>query len=147
MKVILLGDIRGTGKKYDVKNVSDGYAMNFLLPNKLAERATDERIKNMEELKQGQFEKARIQADLLEKNLDSLKKVQLEIREKTTEKGSLFKGITPSVIVKELKEQVHINLPADAVVLEKPIKEIGDYTIGVVVGDSKTSFKLVVSSK
>lgn len=147
MKVILLNDVRGTGKKYEVKEVSDGYAMNFLLPNKLAERATPERIKNIEELKIGQFEEEQVKADLLEKDLKTLHKVQLEMNEKASEKGSLFKGITPEAITKELKNQVHINLPASAIVLEKPIKDVGDYTINVLIGESKTTFKLVVTAK
>lgn len=147
MKVILLNDVKGSGKKYEVKEVSDGYAMNFLLPNKLAERATPERIKNVVELKLGQFEAGQVQADLLEKNLKTLSKIQLEVTEKANEKGHLFKGITPEIIVGELKNQVHITLPAHAIVLEKPIKEAGEHTINVVVGESKTTFKLVVTAK
>ena len=147
MKVILLDDIKGTGKKFDVKEISDGYAMNFLLPNKLAERATTERIKHLEELKQEQLEDGRVQADLLEKNLESLKKVQLEISEKASEKGGLFKGITPEVIVKELKSQVHIDLPVETITLAKPIKEVGDHVIDVQAGENKASFKLTVTAK
>lgn len=147
MKVILLNNVKGSGKKYEVKEVSDGYAMNFLLPNKLAERATPERIKHVEELKLGQFEEGQVQADLLEKNLKTLSKIQLEITEKANNKGHLFKGITPEIIVGELQNQVHIELPADVIVLEKSIKEIGEHTIDVVVGESKTSFKLVITAK
>ncbi len=147
MKVILLEDIKGSGKKYEVKNVSDGYAMNFLLPNKLAERATPERIKHLEELKLEQLEEGRVKEDLLKKNLKSLNKVQLEISEKTSEKGGLFKGITSDTLVKELKKQVNINLASSAIVLEKPIKEVGDYTINVEVGENKTSFKLTIIAK
>lgn len=147
MKVILLSDVKGSGKKYEIKNVSDGYAMNFLLPNKLATRATAERIKHIEELKQEQSEEVRIQKDLLKKNMESLKSVCLEMKERASEKGGLFKGITPEIIVKELKEQVRIDLSAEAIVLEKPIKEVGDYTIEVRAGEDKSSFKLSVSSK
>lgn len=147
MKVILLTDVIGSGKKYDVKDISDGYAMNFLLPNKLAERATPERIKNIEEIKQEQSEEARIKEDLLEKNLASLKSVRLELVEKASEKGGLFKGVTPENIIKELKKQVHIDIPVEAIVLEKPIKEVGKHTINVVVGERKTSFKLNVSAQ
>jgi large subunit ribosomal protein L9 len=147
MKIILLKDVKGTGKKYDVKDVSDGYAMNFLIPNKLAERSTPERIKRLDELKEGQFDEERVQAELQEDNLKSLSRVQLEITEKASEKGGLFKGITPADLVKELKKQVQLNLPASAIVLEKPIKDVGDYTINVVIGEGKTSFKLVVIAK
>ncbi|MEX0652261.1 MAG: 50S ribosomal protein L9 [Candidatus Paceibacterota bacterium] len=147
MKVILLDTIKGSGKKYEVKEVSDGYAMNFLLPNKLAERATPERIKKIEELKEGQFEAGRVQEELLEKDLETIHKVQLEIQEKASEKGVLFKGITPAIIVKELKSQVHIDFPVEALVLEKPIKEVGEHTVNIVVGEHKTSFKVVVTAQ
>ena len=66
---------------------------------------------------------------------------------RSSEKGGLFKGITPEILVKELKKQVHIDLSADAIVLEKSIKEIGDYTINVEVGEQKTSFKVEIFSK
>lgn len=147
MKVILLSDVIGTGKKYEVKSVYDGYAMNFLIPNKLAERATTERIKHLNELKQEQFDEARIQEDLLKKNLVYLKRVRLEIVEKASEKGGLFKGITSETIVKELKKQVQIDIPVETIMLEKPIKEVGEYTIDAVVGEYKTSFKVAVSAK
>jgi len=147
MKVILLSDVVGSGKKYDVKDISDGYAMNFLLPNRLAERATPERIKRTEELKQEQSEGERIKEDLLEKNFASLKSVRLELTEKASEKGGLFKGITPLHIIKELKKQVCIDIPVEVITLEKPIKEVGKYTIDVVMGEHKTSFKLTVIAK
>ena len=147
MKVILLSDIRGSGKKYDIKNVSDGYAMNFLLPNKLADRATAKRVKEIELMRQEMSEEKRIQNNLLEKNFDALKNVRIEMSEKANEKGSLFKGISPDILSRELKKQVHIDLPENAIMLEKPIKELGEYTVPVVVGEHKTSFMLVVSVK
>ena len=67
MKVILLTDIKGSGRKYDVKNISDGYAMNFLLPNKLAERATPERIKKIKELKK-EDRKSNVRTPVTEKS-------------------------------------------------------------------------------
>ncbi len=147
MKVILLSDVKGSGKKYEVKDISDGYAMNFLLPNGLAERATPERIKRMEEIKKEQTQEERIQEDLLEKTLASLKSVHLEIEAKASDKGGLFKGITVANIVEELKRQVRVNIPAEIIVLEKPIKEVGKYTIGVLMGENKASFKLTVLAK
>lgn len=145
MKIILLNDVRGLGKKFDIKTVSDGYAMNFLLPNKLAEQAKTENIKRVEELKQEKSAEIRIQEDLLEKNLKMLKKVRLEMFEKASEKGGLFKGVNEEMLSKELKKQVHIEIPAQFIVLEKPIKEIGEHTVLVKVGDDTSSFALAIS--
>ena len=145
MKVILLADVEGTGKKYDVKIVSNGYGMNFLLPNKLAERATPERIKNIDELKQRESEEIILQENLLKQNIAALKKTTLEIKEKANNKGHLFRGVTKEAILKVLKNQEHIDLSLDMILLEKPIKEVGKYSVLVKAGDKKTSFKLTVS--
>ncbi len=147
MKVILLSDVKGSGKKHEVKDISDGYAMNFLLPNRLAERATPERIKAIEEKRKEQTKEDRIKEDLLEKTFDSLKSVHLEIEAKASDKGSLFKGITVEDIIKELKEQVHVDVPVNIISLDKAIKEVGKYTINVTMGENKTFFKLNVLAK
>lgn len=147
MKIILLSDVKGTGKKYEIKEVSDGYAMNFLLPNRLAERATPERVKDVEQMRQDIIMEAQVQKDLLGKDLKTLAEVSLEMKEKVNEKGHLFKGITAEAIAKELKKQTHITLPAEALEIEKPIKEAGKHKIKVTINGNTASFTLVVSAK
>ena len=146
MKVILLKDVRGTGRKYDVKNVADGYAMNYLLPNKLAELATAEKISQVEQHKREQADVLKIEEDLLHKNLEALKEVTIEIKEKTNDEGRLFKGVAAEAIIQALKEQKRLELQEDAIVLEKPIKETGEFEIPVEAHGKKSSFKLIISS-
>jgi len=131
MKVILLQDISGLGKKYEVKNVSDGYARNFLFPRNLAKIATPKAIKAVESEKKRAEEEEKIQENILQKNLESLKDLKVVWDGKNNEKGHLFAGIHSQDISKILKEQSHLDIPAELIQLEKPIKETGQYKIKV----------------
>lgn len=142
MKVILLHDTPNIGRKYDIKNVSDGYARNFLFPRKLAQIATTQNIQTIEKQKKQHEQEKEIQKDILEKNIEALEGLEISITEKTNEKGHLFAGIRKEEISKILKEQKHINIPADIIELEKPIKKIGEYEIKV----KSKEFKLIVLS-
>jgi large subunit ribosomal protein L9 len=146
MKIILLKDISKIGQKNEVKNVSDGYAMNFLFPNKLAEPATPNKIKNLERKKQNQEIENQIYQDLLVKNMRSLNGARVEMQGKANEKGHLFKGIHIEEIAEELKKQDHIDLKPEYIQLEHPIKEVGEFDITAKIGNTKAVFKLVVNS-
>lgn len=146
MKVILLKDVPSIGRKHDVKNIVDGYAMNFLIPRKLAKKALDVDIAEVEKLKTIREAKQVVQADLLEKNLKALNGVSVEIHAKTNEKGHLFKGINAEDIVYALKDQVHIDIDADHIALEHPIKEVGEFDIEVHTKEALGQFRLIVQS-
>lgn len=131
MKVILVQDVPNVGKKYDVKNVSDGYARNFLFLRHLAKMATTQAIQEIEKIKKQSEQKRQIQQDILEKNLKSLEGLKITIKEKANEKGNLFAAVSPVEISKVLKEEKNIDIPAELIELEKPIKEKGEYKIKV----------------
>ncbi|MBI4692217.1 MAG: 50S ribosomal protein L9 [Candidatus Terrybacteria bacterium] len=140
MKIILLQDVPNAGRKYEIKNVSDGYARNFLFPRKLAEIAAPKSIQAME-IKRKQLEqKKQIQQDLFEKNLESLNGAKVVIKEKTNEKGHLFAAIHPKEISRAIKEQHHIDIPPEMIELDKPIKEKGEYKIKI----KDREFKVIV---
>ena len=145
MQVILLKDVPKIGRKNDIKNVSDGYAMNFLFKNKLAEPATSKKIKNLERTKHNQETEEKIHKDLLVKNMRSLSGAEVHMSGKASEKGHLFKGIHVEEIVAELKKQDHIDLKSEHIQLEHPVKEIGEFDITAKVGDIKAVFKLIVN--
>ena len=144
MKVILSKDIPKIGKKYEVKSVSDGYAANFLFPKNLAFLATPAKISQIEAKRKELEAERKVQADLLSKNIESLKNIRVEIFAKANEKGHLFKGIHKDGILAALKEQKHIDLPDDAFVLDELIKQTGEYTITATIGDATVSFTLAV---
>ena len=146
MKIILLKDVAKVGQKFDIKNVSDGYAMNFLFPNNLAEPASSKKIKEVEATKLQHSEEDKVHQDLLLKNIRSLNGARVEMEGKANEKGHLFKGIHIEEIAEELKKQDHIDLKPEYIQLEHPIKEIGEFDITAKVGDAKAVFKLIVNS-
>ncbi len=144
MKVILLNDVPRLGQKYDVKEVSNGYGRNFLLSKGLAEIATGKAIKKFATSKVKHEEEKKVREDLLKKNIEELNAVTVVMQEKANEKGHLFAGIHKEEIIPELKKQTHLEILAEHIVLENPIKEIGEHNIEVKVDDKVTTFKLVV---
>jgi large subunit ribosomal protein L9 len=144
MKVILKQDVPNIGQKYDVKNVSDGYARNYLIPRRLAEIATNKAIKNIGTLKKALSDKAKIQEDLVAKNVDDLDGVVIEIKEKANELGHLFAGIHKDEIVLVVKKQTNLDILPDFITLDEPIKSIGEYDIAISHGEKKGTFKLKI---
>lgn len=131
MKVILSQDITGVGRKGEVKNVSDGYARNFLLPNKLGQIATPAAITSAEKLKKQTEQDKEVQKNILEKNVKALIGLKITLKAKANEKGHLFSIIHPDEVSKTLKEQHHLDIPSKFIEIEKPIKELGAHTIKV----------------
>lgn len=129
MKVILLQNVKNLGKKWDIKEVSDGYARNFLLPKKLVEMAADSVLKKVDKLKE---KEAHLQKEGLKKTQELAsvlqgKEIVISAKEK---EGKLFGSISAKDIVKVLKKD-NIILPASAIDLESPIKETGEYEIKI----------------
>src|SRR3989338_9642494 len=144
MKVIFLQDVIRVGNRHDIKEVNDGYAMNFLFPRKLAERATPKAIAEMERRKQNIAIERRVQEDLLLKNLEEIKGKVAHIKAKADEKGHLFSKIHNKDIVDEMKREHHADINEEFITLEKPIKEIGEHDIPIVIKGKKSSFKLII---
>ena len=146
MRVIFLQDVPRVGKRHDVKDVNDGYAMNFLLPRKLVEVATPRTLAELERRKKEIVVEKEIQAELLAKNLEELKDKIVHIKAKADEKGHLFSGIHKKEIVEALRSEHRIEMNEEFIDLEKPLKTLGEFEIPVKVGDKKSSFKLVVEA-
>lgn len=145
MKVILLKDIPKVGKKNEVIGVADGYALNYLIPKKLAETATEGKIRQIERQKEQKQAKEQVQRELLEKELEDLKDAEISISAKVNRQGHLFKGINANGVVKALGEQGYANIGAEKIVLEKPIKEVGEFQIPVETEDKRVEFKLNIT--
>ncbi len=147
MKVIFLKDVANIAKKYEVKNVSDGHALNHLFPNGLAEMANDQTLKKVEEMKTQHDQERKIREDLLMKNLNNLSGIRIELKEAANEKGHLFAGIHKPELVKEIKKQTNLDVDEAHIDLDQPIKAVGEYDIKIKVQDKEASFKLIVDSK
>lgn len=144
MKVIFQHDVAKIGKKYQIKNVSDGYAINFLIPRGYAILATPEAEKKLETLKSGMEADKKIQDNLLRKNLETIAVTRLTIHSKANDKGHLFSGIHKEAILAELKSQLNLNFRTDMIQMEKPIKELGEHKLKVGVA-GETEVVLVVN--
>jgi len=147
MKVILLQDIPSIGKIHDVRNISDGYASNFLIPKKLVKPATNAAIEELEKLQVRHGEKLKLQNDLLAKNIEALANILVEIHVAANEQGHLFKGIHREDIIKALKDQKRINIPVEYITLEHTLKEVGEFPIDAHLDGKTVSFTVVISSE
>lgn len=131
MKVILLQDVKGTGKKGELKEVSDGYARNFLLPKNLAKKAT---AQAMSELKNAEESKAfKIEEDKKKANTEKAKieGKSINIKAKAGQGGRLFGSVTAKEISAELKKQFGINIDKRKISLDIDIKAFGTYNAEV----------------
>ena len=146
MKIILLQDVAKIGRKYDVKNVSDGHALNLLIPKGLAITADASALKRVEKLKAENTAHKKVQEDLLLMNLEAVEGTTLEISEKANEKGYLFAGVHKAEIIARMKADKHIDLLPDFIVLEKPIKQVGEHTVEIKVKDKLAKLKLVIKA-
>ena len=147
MKVILLKQVRGVGNKYDIKDVSDGYAMNMLIPKGLAEIATSSVVSKVMTRKSQDETETKIHEDLLMKNINDLEGIRIEMTESANEKGHLFAGIHAEELVPVIKAQTRLEILPQYIMLEKPIKEVGEHAIEVKVQNNTAHFTLVVLTR
>lgn len=129
MKVILLCDVKGQGKKDQIVEVSDGYARNFLFPQKKAvaadAKATNE-LKSKEESKQFKIAEDRKAATAL---ADKIKDVKIEIKMGHGADGRLYGSVTSKDIAEELKKIINADVDKRKIQLKEPIKAYGSYSV------------------
>lgn len=134
MKVIFNEDVKGQGKKGELKEVSSGYARNYLLPRKLATEATADNLnafKLKEKAKAAQIAKEKAQAA---EYAEKLSAVQVTIRAKAGANGKLFGAVTSQEISEALKGQFGMDIEKNKIVQPEPIKAYGSYTVKVKLG-------------
>ena len=131
MVVILLKDVKGTGKAGEVVKVSDGYARNRLIPKGLAKEAPEGNIRNLEKQKEIADEKRAEQKAAAQKQAEKINEITLTIRSKGGESGKLFGSITSKDIADALQEQENIKVDKKKIVLDSPIKQTGSSEVTV----------------
>jgi len=147
MKVILTKDVKKVGRAHEVVDATDGYALNFLIPQKLAIRATPTAEREAELRRVQLAERAALNASLLAQNIAALADVRVVLTMKANEKGHLYDAAGVSEIRAALKEQAHIDLPEDAIKLEKPIKELGMFAVPVASGETFGKFSITIEAE
>ena len=147
MKIILLKDIAKLGRKYDIKTVSDGHALNLLIPRGAAIAATPDALKRVELEKAKLDGERRVQEELLVKNLEGLKDITLTVSGKANDKGHLFAGMHREEIAREIERQTRLRIDPSFIELDHPIKEIGEHNIIVKAEGKSVTFKLLIEKQ
>ncbi|KKW47448.1 50S ribosomal protein L9 [Candidatus Kaiserbacteria bacterium RIFCSPHIGHO2_02_FULL_59_21] len=144
MKVIFLKDVGGVGRAGEVKDIADGYALNFLIPRGLAKQATTEALAEHAKVQAAlAAEKERREADLKEA-IQRLRGARIELKVRATEKGGLFKAIGPKEIADALHQQKSVSIPEEGIAPLEPVKTTGDHIIKISALGAETEILLKI---
>ncbi|MBM7560962.1 50S ribosomal protein L9 [Fusibacter tunisiensis] len=133
MKVILLKDVKGTGKKGDILNASDGHARNFLIPRGLAKEATDGNVKEMEHHNATQKKRQQEALDEAKALAERLNQISVQFKTKAGEGGRLFGSITSKDIAEALKKEHNLDIDKKKIGLDQPIRSLGTTKVQIKV--------------
>lgn len=131
MKVIFLQDVKGQGKKGEVKKVPQGYANNYLLKNNLAEKATPGNLRKLKAQQEKQAEQEQEAKESAEKLKQKLAELTVNIKAKAGDGGRLFGSVTNKQIADELQKQYKIKVDRRKIELEDPLRALGQYQVSV----------------
>lgn len=131
MKVILLDNIKGVGKKDQVIEASDGYARNYLLPRKLAVEANAENMSKLNNKKDATAYKKDLEKQAAEEIAKKLKGILLKIKVKAGENGKIFGGVTSKEIAENLNSQHQIEVDKKKIELKEQIKTLGSFSVNI----------------
>jgi large subunit ribosomal protein L9 len=144
MKVIFLKDVRRVGQHGEIKNVADGYAANFLFPNKLAEPATEAKIAQFEKQKQAHAAELAQAEEQQDKKVASLRGKKVTISARATEKGGLFKAITAKDVAKAILGEHSLEIGEDMLYLSDPIKTVGEHKAVIQSKNQKAELVVII---
>lgn len=145
MKVVLLQNVPTLGRKFDIVQVKDGYAINFLFPKQWAKVATGQAIQEIETRKKKELIKGE-ETKAFEKEIaEKIKKVStLTVQRKTSTKDHLFAAVGEKDIIEILKTSIYVELASHNIVLSEPIKTLGQHGIHIIVGEHKIPLTIVI---
>ncbi len=127
MKVILLQDIKGTGKKGELVNTSDGYARNFLFPRKLAKEANAQAMNELKNAEAAKAHKIEVERTNAQQAAEKLEGKSVKLFAKGGQGGRLFGSITSKEIAEEIKKTYHIDVDKRKIEIDGDIKAFGTY--------------------
>ncbi|MDF1495986.1 50S ribosomal protein L9 [Caproiciproducens sp. CPB-2] len=127
MKVVLLEDLKGTGKKGDLVNVSDGYARNFLFPRKLAKEANAQAMNELKNAAEAKAFKIQSEIDAAKQTAEKINEKSVKLYAKAGQGGKIFGSVTAKEIAEELKKAYHVDIDKRKIVLDADIKAFGTY--------------------
>ena len=125
MKLILLEDVKGVGKKGDIVNKNDGYAINFLIPKKLAVEATNANLNDLELKKKSEAKRKKEELEEAQRLGAELNDKVEKVKVKAGENGKVFGSVTNKEIASALLEQTGIDIDKKKISFDDPIKMVG----------------------
>ena len=131
MKVILLTDIKGVGRKDEIINAADGYARNYLLPKKFAVEANTENMTKLNNKKEAASFKKDVEKQNAEDLAQKLKGIMLKLKVKAGENGKIYGGITAKEISENLKSQYNFVIDKKKIELKETIKTLGEFNVSI----------------
>ncbi len=146
MEVLFLQDVTNVGKRGEVKHVADGYARNFLFPNRLAVIPTpalkQQFASERNKLRQAEKQQAADQEQLAAK----LKQTAISIPAKANENGTLFEAVSPATVAAHVSNSIGHHIAPDNVIIDTPLKKVGEHTITVKANKSTYKIKIIIQS-
>ena len=144
MKIILLKDVKKVGRKFEIKEIADGLALNKLIPRGEALHATPGNIKAIEEKNKNSLLEVGLIQKAYAKAIAGMKDGKLEITGKTNALGHLFAGVHKEQIIAEFKKATGLEISDESFDLAKPIKEVGNHKIDLLIGNQKFEFSVEI---
>jgi len=145
MKVILLENIKGVGKKDEIINATDGYARNYLFPKKLALEANTENMAKLKAKQASQAHKKEIEKQEAQETAKKIENLTLTIEVKAGENGKIFGGVTAKEIAEALKNNYQIEIDKKKILLKETIKTLGTTKVEIKLYEGVTG-KLTVKT-
>lgn len=131
MKVIFQKDVKGSGKRGEIKEVADGYARNFLFKQGLARQATEDAIVNLEGNINKQQKNAQKELKQAQRTASKLDGAEIELTAKVNAEGTLYAAVSSKKVKEEIKKQFGVEVKLQNIVIKEPIKECGDHNIHI----------------
>ncbi|MBI4118396.1 MAG: 50S ribosomal protein L9 [Parcubacteria group bacterium] len=146
MKIILLQDVPKVGRKYEVKDIADGFARNLLIPQGKAEVATQGALLRVKKHGEERARKGKEWEATLAKALTKIDGQIVTLVLKANSKGSLFEGIDGERVRLALQEKTGTSVPVESLIFDAPIKKVGEYEIKVEGGKKEARFTLKIEA-
>lgn len=141
MRIILLKDVPKVGKRGEIRDIADGYALNFLIPRKLAEPATPKRVSAVQEQLARTAQQKEVNKEEQMRLVQELDGTRFEITVPANDKGHLYEKLTAPKLDALIPE-----VPLELFELEDPIKEVGEHAVRITAGEAHGTITVVVSS-
>ena len=148
MKVIFLKDVKGTAKKWEIKEVSDGYARNFLMKQGLATMATDGELKKLASQAKKKTKQMESELEAQQKVAGRLDGEEIEIMAKVSNTGTLYAAINANKLAQVIKKQLSVIVKPEQIKLKEPIKDIGEHSVHIAFNHGlEADIRVIVSEE